>query len=126
MHDIEEIPDEDKLFYRIHKDFCRGGNLVPGAFREIRDGMSTDWEKYSTPTISICRAKKPIDNGIVSLIVKSIRNMNLEVIHKPSAYNRAHSIVKGKERKIQDDPEVRLKLRRISMWEINIGDCEKC
>lgn len=125
MYDIEEIPDEDKLFYRIHKDFYRRGNLIPGAFREIRDGMSADWERYSTPTTSICRAKRPIDNGIVSLLVKNIRDMNLEVIHKPSEKNRAHSIVKGKTKKIQDDPEVRLKLRKISVWEINIGDYDR-
>ncbi|OQX06372.1 MAG: hypothetical protein BWK80_50825 [Desulfobacteraceae bacterium IS3] len=121
MWDIEEIPDENKVFYRIHKGFLREGKLIPGAFREIGDGMSVDWEKYSTPEDSICRAKIPEDNGIVSLIVGNIRKTDLEVSHKPSEKNISHSIVKGKKRKIQDDPEVRLILMKISQWEIQVG-----
>jgi len=121
MWDIEEIPNENKLFYRIHKINFREGKLLPGAFREIRDGMSADWEKYSTPTDSVYRARIPIDNGIVSLIVGNIRNINLEVTHKPSESNRSHTIVKGKEKTIQEDPEVRLKLMNMSKWEIQVG-----
>ncbi len=113
MWDIEEIPDDNKVFYRIHKSFFREGKLIPGAFREIRDGMSADWEKYSTPADSICRAKKPEDNGIVSLLVGNMRKTDLEVTHRPSEENRSHSIVKGREKRIQDDPEVRLKLMKM-------------
>lgn len=121
MWDIEEIPDNNKVYYRVHKSFFRQEKLIPGAFREIGDGMSVDWEKYSTPVDSIFRAKIPSDNGMVSLIVGNIREINLEATHKPSEKNRSHSIVKGKEGKIQDDPEIRLKLMKMSKWEIRVG-----
>ncbi len=49
MWKVEIIHDKDKLFYRVHKSFLRAGKLLLGVFREIGDGMSTDWEKYSTP-----------------------------------------------------------------------------
>ena len=121
MWDVEEIPDKDRLFYRIHKSFFRGGKLLPGVFREIGDGMSADWEKYATPTESVCRAKVPTDNGIASFEARDIRNMNLEVIHKPSKKNRSHSIVKGKEKMIKDDPEIRFKLLKLVKWKIEVG-----
>ncbi len=63
MLKTEEIPDDAMLYYRIHASFYRNGRLVPGVFREIGDGMSTDWNKYSTPTDAVCRAKTPRDNG---------------------------------------------------------------
>ncbi len=121
MWDIEEIHNDNKLFYRIHKDYIIDGKLTHGVFEEKGNGMSTDWEKYSTPTDSVCRAKKPIDNGIVSFMVGDIRNINLAVTHKPSEKNRSHSIVKGKEKKIQQDTEVRFKLMKMLKWEIQVG-----
>ncbi|OQX09464.1 MAG: hypothetical protein BWK80_46855 [Desulfobacteraceae bacterium IS3] len=121
MWGIEEIPDENNVFYRIHKSFVREEKLIPGAFREIGNGMSVDWEKYSTPVNSILRSKIPEDNGIVSLMAGNIRKIDLEVTHKPSEKNRSHSIVKGRNKKIQDDPEIRLKLMKMSKWEIQVG-----
>ncbi len=125
MSDVEEIPDKDEVFYRIHKNFFIGGRLQPGVFREIGDDMSVDWEKYSTPVESVCRAKVPVDNGIVSLIAGDVRNIKLEVIHKPSENNMAHSIVRGIEVKIKDT-EIRFKLKKLAKWEIQVGDYQEC
>ena len=46
---VEDIPDGDKLFMRVHRNWCPGGDLSPGVFRDHGGGMSTDWERYSTP-----------------------------------------------------------------------------
>jgi hypothetical protein len=121
MYPVEDIPNDDKLYYRVHAMYIRDGNLTPGVFCERVDGMSTDWEKYSTPEQSRQRVNKnPLQNGIVSFIAGQLRNdVNLEVIHKPTD-NRAHSLVKGKEVKIQDSTEVRLKLYNLFQWEIPI------
>ncbi|MCL4296133.1 MAG: hypothetical protein KJ077_10415 [Anaerolineae bacterium] len=122
MYRVEDILNDDKLYYRIHAMYVRDGDLIPGAFCERGDGMSTDWEKYSTPEQSRQRANSnPQQNGIVSFIVGPLRNeLNLEVIHKPSDDNRAHSLVKGKEVKIQHNTEARLKLLSLLQWEIFI------
>lgn len=106
--------------------YYRNGRLAPGVFREIGDGMSTDWNKYSTPIDSVCRAKTPKDNGIVSLKVKGIRRINLAVNHSPGPKNMAHTLVKGRERKIDADPEARLKLLNMAVWELKVGEHPLC
>jgi len=105
MWPIEEIPNRDTLYYRIHQSYLIRGELKPGAFREIGDSMSTDWSKYSTPSDSRSRAKKPEQNGIISLKVGSLRQLKLTVVHAPSEDNKSHSLVKG-----VDEVEIRLKL----------------
>jgi len=105
MHEIEDIPNEDRLYYRVHQSYFSRGELKPGVFREIGDGMSTDWAKYSTPLESRNRAKKPEKKGIVSFIVGDLRKLNLTVVHAPSKENRAHTNVK-----LVNDVEIRLKL----------------
>ncbi len=113
---VEEIPNQDKLFYRIHKNSYKKGKLLPGIFREIVDGMSTDWEKYSTPVDSVnrARASNPRDNGILGLNTGEVREIGLTVIHNPSKDNRSHTLVRGTSKKIQDDPDVRRRLLGIS------------
>lgn len=106
MWPIEEIPDQDTLYYRIHQSYVIKSNLKPSAFGEIGDGMSTDWAKYSsTPLDARNRAKKTERNGIISLKAGGLRQLKLTVIHDPSKDNRSHSLVKG-----VDDTEIRLKL----------------
>lgn len=60
MYPVEHIPDEGKLYYRVHKSYIQDGQVIPGAFREIIDGMSTDWEKYSMAIECRDRAKKTL------------------------------------------------------------------
>jgi hypothetical protein len=55
-----------------------------------------------------------------------MRNINLRIIHKPSRNNRSHSIVKGKEIRIKDDSEIRLKLLKLAKWEIKVGAYQEC
>jgi hypothetical protein len=117
--DIEEIPDVDKLFYRVHQQNYRDGKVVTSTFKEFgtsddNKGMSTDWMKYSTPSESKARAKKPEVNGIISFIAGELRTILLKVIHYPIDSNRAHTNVKG------IDQEKQLKLRSMYTIEIHI------
>jgi hypothetical protein len=128
--DIEEIPEEDLLYYRVHQDYIHKGELIPGVFKERgrgeEKGLSTDWSKYSTPEESLLRAKKPELNGIIRFIVRDVRKIPLEVIHAPIkehleprlANNRAHTNVRGINERIEKDPEVRLKLLSLFKWQV--------
>lgn len=123
-HEIEEIVDEDKLYYRVHKSQIIEKNLIPGAFRERGNdetkSMSTDWEKYSTPKQTKNRARNPKDNAVIGFITIDLRGLNLSVIHSPSNKNRAHTGVKGIAEPIEKDTELRLKLLDVFNWEIEI------
>lgn len=125
MWPIETIPDEDKLFYRIHKNYIQDGQLIPGSFREKGEGMSTDWDKYSTPIDAKNRAKVPADNGIVSFISGDIRRIGLEVKHDPicspdeNIYNRAHANIIGLSK---NKEKLRLDLMELYHWEIQIDN----
>jgi len=124
MFEIEEIPDGDKLFYRVQKNWIRDGHILPGAIRERGEGenrsMSTDWEKYSTARESQDRARTPKDNTIVSFNVGFLREETLVVTHAPIGEieidngsilpsNQAHTDVKSGQIMIGSE-EIRLKL----------------
>ena len=120
----EEIPDEDILYFRIHKSFIKDNkpDPDPGAFRDTGHGdqkaMSTDWCKYSTPSETKNRViqydKDPSNYGVVEFNVKNIRDIPQKVIHTPTPNrNRAHTSVKGEK-----SPEIRLKIREIYKWTI--------
>src|SRR3974390_1478453 len=47
----EDIPEEDRIFMRIHLATFRCAKdqaPPPGVFRNHKGGMSVDWEKYAT------------------------------------------------------------------------------
>ena len=126
MYIVEPIPNSDKLFYRIHPNWLDEGKIIPGAFREIGDGMSTAWSKYSTAKNLQDRAKALV--GIISLSVGGIREIEgLEVIHDPlfdevnNIDDQAHSLVKGipKDKKLK--ARVRDMLVDLSSWEIKVA-----
>jgi len=74
--------------------------------------MSTDWERYSTPSETKERSPAPEDHGVVRLLVRGVRNLpGQTVCHRPEPQNRAHTDVLGPK-----DEEVRLKLARLSTW----------
>ena len=105
----EGIPYAERLFMRAHRVFFRGGELAPGVFRDHGDGMSVDWERYSSPEETRLRAREPEDNAVVQMVTGEVRAIPpLTVEHRPIRENRAHSEVLGTK-----DPEVRVKLRRI-------------
>jgi hypothetical protein len=111
----EEIPDNSALFLRVHKNWIApDGGVFPGFFRNVPadDGMSCDWEKYSTAEESRNRARAPSQNGILSMVAGEIRSVpNQRLEHDPIPANRAHAQVFGDK-----TPEVRLKLKRIATW----------
>lgn len=110
---IEEIPSEDLLFMRVHRNWYTDGNLELGCFRNRPNnetgGMSTEWRQYSTPERCRPNATSPeMDNLILSLEVEAVRKIGTvtdspdqEVRHTPIcdqpglANNRAHADVFG-------------------------------
>lgn len=108
----EQVPDENLLFMRVHESWRRGESVSPGAFKNHGDGMSTDWERYATPSQTRARAKDPGKNAVISMIVGNVRQLPRQrVEHTPDIEhrNRAHTDVLGEK-----DEEVRIKLRRIA------------
>lgn len=96
---IEGIPDEDDLYYRIHKSFFEDDTTVipSSSFRPQGKSISTDWNKYSTPEKSQKRAIIPKDNRVVEMNVGNVRVIPLTVNHTPDymEMNRAHTGVFG-------------------------------
>ena len=120
---IEDIPDEDDLYYRIHKEFFEEDTIIiPSAsFRPQGNSMSTDWNKYSTPEKLNQRAKKPEDNRIVEMNVGDVRVIPLIINHAPDyvEMNRAHTDVFGliglPKSKLS---KIRTQLASLSSWVI--------
>lgn len=130
MWDIEEIPDSDLLFYRIHKSEFRDGTVIPGAFKERGEGeergMSTNWNKYSTPDLLINVATIPNDNAVVQFHVQKVREIgSLLVKHAPLPNNRSHSHIIGIPKKGQLKTKVRAKLQEIYEWTIQFNSEEE-
>lgn len=74
--DPEEIPNQDLLFMRVHRQWLHeDGSISAGAFQNRptkADGMSTDWEKYSFARATKERAPRPEDNAVVCLPDKQV------------------------------------------------------
>jgi hypothetical protein len=112
----EQIPDQDCIFMRVHQGYVKDGDLIPGVFRDHGRGMSTDWEGHANPFETRARAKKPEENGVISLVVGAVRQeVRLLVEHAPdeATRNRAHTEVVGEK-----TPRVRVLLHRMFRWEI--------
>lgn len=128
---VEEIPNNQKLFYRIHKvnidesETDKIKKIKPVAFdpqpKELNSvQMSVNWEKYSTAESTKLSARKPELNGVLSFNSSSIRlePINLNVTHSPTtnqAHSHIHDIVSEK-----NDPEIRILLRESCSWEIEL------
>ncbi|TGM04878.1 hypothetical protein EHQ76_07495 [Leptospira barantonii] len=111
MFEKEEIPDEDYIFYRVHKNLTDNKNeILPNVFRDKGTSMSTDWERYSSAQDTQDRGKTPTDNFILKLNVGKVRSkITLQVEHDPIDDNQAHTSVLGEK-----DTEARIHLMRIS------------
>jgi len=143
MWPVEPIPDEDKLYFRIHKTFLQKNPELPpaSAFTNTPkdgDNISTDWSKYATP--EECRdlvskmvnkegkSKDPNQYTVYSFGVGDVRKMKAitpEVIHDPiynepealgKPNNRAHSIIKTG--KTGNDTRFRMELVELGRWAI--------
>jgi hypothetical protein len=121
---VEEIPDEDSLFLRVHHTHIVGDDVQPAAFTP-HDGLSTDWSKYATVEWTRANAgphpqkgtPRPAENyGVVALGVRKVRALEkVGVQHSPKPDNRAHTDIQFAE---GDKERVRVELGRISDWAI--------
>ena len=115
---VEDIPDADAAFYRVHWNFVRtaGGKLGPNCFRDPTGyGMSTDWSKYKTPqqTRLANGAEKAINYGVTGLQIGRVRQVErLTVVHAPTDDNDAHTHVLG----LATDDELRT-IQRVELYE---------
>ncbi|KKN26014.1 hypothetical protein LCGC14_0879020 [marine sediment metagenome] len=119
--EVEFIPDEDDLYYRMHEQYFKEDlELIPASgFRPKGNSLSTDWNKYSTPKESRLRTKKPEENRIVQMNTRDVRDQSLRVQHNPSVKynNRAHTEIFGLVGIPKSElNEVRMKLSSISIW----------
>lgn len=114
---VEEIPDSDSLFYRVHETYLNGEKKIPpAAFRLRGGGMSTDWSRYSSAERQRLRATVPEENGVVTLPAGEVReHPALVVVHTPRQDNRAHADVMGIPLKGAEKTAVRLYLRDVAL-----------
>lgn len=134
QYPIEDIPNDDNLFYRVHK--TKIDRSEPHELKKIKllafdpmpqgsTQMSTDWSKYSTAIELQNRARVPEDNGIVYFNVGEVRNspFPLFVKHDPTLTehfkNRSHSIILDVPPR-KNDINIRVRLRDICKWVIPI------
>lgn len=124
---IEDIPDTDQLFKRVHRKlFKLDGTIMTGAFSHT--DLSVDWAKYSTSEKTRNRAENPEHNAVVQLCVGAVREIpGQSVIHVPICEdsrpgspgpNRAHSHITGKK-----NLEARVKLRRLVTTVLLLREC---
>ena len=103
---VEEIPDGDLLYLRVHRQWIKNGRIAPGFFQnrpsETTGAMSTDWSKYASPADTRARARRPELNAVISLVVGDVRTIPQQtVIHSPIQDdpvlpdNRAHTDLAG-------------------------------
>jgi hypothetical protein len=114
----EVIPDTDVLYMRVHKNNVKDGEVQPGAFVDHEGAMSTNWQKYChSPVEARSKARKPIDNGVLSAVTGDLRAVPLVVEHTPDEQrnDRSHTDVRGEK-----SPEVRLKLYDAFSWRLRI------
>jgi hypothetical protein len=119
---VEDIPDEDSLYYRVHfNDIDSYGHPKPGAFRNnpkdsSNSGMSVNWARYATAEQARQNARKPVgEYSVVRMAAGKVRDIpNQTVVHEPLPDNRSHSEVFGVK-----DPEARVKLLEICYIELH-------
>ena len=113
----EQIPDSDNLYMRLWREHIkRNGQIARVVFQDHGGAMSTDWDRYSTPEESQRIGPKPSQEyGVIGLNVEGVRSFppEMTVEHSPTVANRAHTNVVGEK-----TPEARVKLRRLSTWQI--------
>lgn len=108
----EDVPSDDCLLMRVHiRTHANKGRLSTGAYKNHNLGMSTDWERYSTPEETRQRGRKvESEYGVVSMSVAAVRLVPGQTVeHAPLPENRAHTEVFGEK-----DEEARVLLRRCS------------
>lgn len=123
---IEIIPDQDILYRRVHINllqFSHGFDEIPPYAFKDNNGISTEWNKYTTPEESQQRALEPNKNGVIQIKVGFVKQFKyLSVDHAPIPQNRAHSNINGlKSYKKEDQTDIRKRLARMAEWIIKIS-----
>jgi len=113
---VEQIPDSSSVYMRAHRQHFRNGQLSTGVFRAQGNGMSVNWDRYSSPELTRSQASgNPEDNAVMALAVAEIRRIDtLSVIHTPEPHNQAHSEVFGLTVGRELLTEIRVRLGRIA------------
>lgn len=123
----EEIPNDAQLFYRIPKAHVIDGDIMWHSFTPVGDGLSTDWDKYSTAEEALTRPTPAYPNGrtrqthgIGHFNVSHLHEIDiLRVIHAPSIANRAHSLIQGFPEAKEPYIKIRKKLKeKLQYWDI--------
>lgn len=130
---IEDIPDQDSLFYRVPVGWLRRDmKVAPGVFSENKGSISTDWEKYSTAVETRSRQGRPERFAVLRMIVGKVREIEgMTVSHEPiqgvesQRDNQAHTSIYGLGSQIAGPADlgrkekIRTKLyERFNVWEI--------
>ncbi len=125
------IPPQDELFMRIPKrkywdilksmrDLLKSmginidGYIPPKIFQPVGNGISVDWERFSTPLWTqsrkdeIFKKEKGIENyginhyGILSMTAEDVREIPLNVEYSPNDNNISHTdiimLLEGEEK----------------------------
>jgi hypothetical protein len=119
---VEEIPDDDTLYMRVHRQWMNDGSVLPGCFQnrpdEATGAMSSDWAKYATTEETRQRARRPEMNAVIALNAGQVRAIpEQHVVHSPVQHdpvlpdNRAHTDIAGPK---EADPEIRRLFVRIA------------
>jgi hypothetical protein len=130
---VEEIPDGDRLFMRVHRMWIKKNGEVAATFfknrldeRTGRLGMSTDWSRYATSEEARQRAKDPSVNGVTALGVGQVRAIPKQRVehtpiqgHPSLPDNRAHTDVYGPK---DEDPEAQRRFSRLCQIVIPIPE----
>ena len=94
---IEDIPNDAIVYRRISHDQFFNGRVTTAAFipRKIDKGeLSVNWNKYSTPESTVNeefeRNRQSKYNGCISLKVNAVREIDLEVEHRPRENKQEH------------------------------------
>lgn len=118
---VEDIPSCDRVYRAVHVVFWQNAEpdeIPPGAWKVVGDGCSVDWERYSTPQEALNRRKDPKMNVILEVLASQIRDIEgLDVQHRPSPDNRAHSDIVGDLK--AGDPKARVLLSRKASFAID-------
>ena len=126
---IEQIPDADRLFMRVHRNYIQNSQPIPGVFQNHgegeQEGMSTDWSRHSTAAQTKLRAVNPAwIGGVIQMVVRDVRKIPRQTVqHAPLPDNRAHTNVKGPKKESVEGTQVRYLFMSIWKWAIeDTGD----
>ena len=118
----EQIPDAANIYRAIHEMWIENGAIKSvKAFKYDEDGVSAEWEKYTTPqrTRQFHSNNPPEKYGVCCWNAGSIRETGLMVDHDPlpneklkSIDNRAHCLLHSTDPRPEDIKEFQVRLKR--------------